>query len=490
MSGRPRSRQRSTATGSDPGPSTRTALGEVALRANRAADVDAALRAILDATVATLGFDAGGIYLLDGDSTASVRFCHALPPSFLSEVGTIDVGARPYSDLFLDERPLFLEHYERLAPGRARRWGFLSVASIPLAGRDRVLGALNVASKRRHRFPDDQRSLLVGIGREAGALLDRMSAEQSVRKSETNLRALVETSYDLFFVVDMQGHVLFTNEAVRRVLGYESGEALGMAVEEFHPPERREEARRIVRGMIEGRTDTCELPLLARSGEPVPAETRMTTGRWNGADVLFCSCRPRAAADAPNGLTTASLWPVEHRKSPRIAIHQRRVAQLTELIALELELPASRTALAMTAAEVHDVGKAGLALTSHRVSGPSAGEVVPDRHHPQFGYEMLRSIGVADPIPLIVLEHHERHDGTGYPRGLSGDQIETEAAIIAVADAAENLLSGRQGSTAAHDVGVILREQAGAAFEGDAAMAGARVLASGCYQPPLCLESP
>ncbi len=489
MSGRPRSRQRSATTEPSPSPSTRTTLGEVVLRSNRAVDVDGALRAILDATVATLGFDAGGIYLLDDESTASVRFCHALPPSFLSEVGTVDVGTRPYSDLFLDERPLFLEHYERLAPGRARRWDFLSVASIPLAGRDRVLGALNVASKRRHHFADDQRSLLVGIGREAGALLDRMSAEQSLRKSETNLRALVETSYDLFFVVDMQGRVLFTNEAVRRVLGYEFSEALGMAVEEFHPAERREDARRIVRGMVEGRTSICELPLLARSGEPVPAETRMTPGRWNGADVLFCSCRPRAAADDPNGLTTASLWPVEHRKNPRIAIHQRRVARLTELVALELGLPAERTALAMAAAEVHDVGKAGLALTAYHTPGHSVDEDAPDRHHPQFGYEMLRSIGVAHPIPLIVLEHHERYDGTGYPRGLSGDQIETEATIIAVADAAENLLNGQQGCTAAHDVRRILREQAGAAFEGDAAMACARVLESGCYPPPLCLES-
>jgi HD-GYP domain-containing protein (c-di-GMP phosphodiesterase class II) len=122
-------------------------------------------------------------------------------------------------------------------------------------------------------------------------------------------------------------------------------------------------------------------------------------------------------------------------RDPYTASHQRRVAELTLGIGRLLGLPADRLRGLELAAVIHDVGK--LSVPSELLCKPgliTSAEFELIKGHAAAGAELLKGIEFAWPIREIVWQHHERLDGSGYPRGLKGDQILIEARILAVAD--------------------------------------------------------
>jgi len=92
---------------------------------------------------------------------------------------------------------------------------------------------------------------------------------------------------DFLFVLENGGKILYMNFTVINRLGYRPEELLGQSVLFVHPPERREEAGRIVGEMLEGKAKFCPVPLMTKSGLQIPVETRVTRGFWDGKPVLF-----------------------------------------------------------------------------------------------------------------------------------------------------------------------------------------------------------
>ncbi len=132
------------------------------------------------------------------------------------------------------------------------------------------------------------------------------------------------------------------------------------------------------------------------------------------------------------------------RKDPRTARHQRRVATLACAIAAEMGLPEDECLGIHVAASLHDIGKVFLPadlLSIPRYVTDSERAVI--QAHPSVGYEVLRNIQYPWPVAQMVLQHHERLDGSGYPDGLTGDGILMGARIIAVADVFEAMCSDR-----------------------------------------------
>ncbi len=125
--------------------------------------------------------------------------------------------------------------------------------------------------------------------------------------------------------------------------------------------------------------------------------------------------------------------------------HQQRVAELSVAIARKMRLPEeSCVPLISMAALIHDIGK--IAVPAEILARPgklSQAEFALIKAHPQAGYDILRKAELPYPVPEAVLQHHERYDGTGYPAGLSGDEILPEASILAVADVVEAMSSHR-----------------------------------------------
>jgi putative two-component system response regulator len=140
---------------------------------------------------------------------------------------------------------------------------------------------------------------------------------------------------------------------------------------------------------------------------------------------------------------TAIATAVEMR-DPYTAGHQRRVAQLATAIALELGLEEGQIEGISLAASIHDVGKIYVPaelLNRPRKLTPLEFRLV--QTHVQNGYEIIKNVKFPWPVSDIILQHHERLDGTGYPNGLKGEGILLESRILAVADVVESMLSHR-----------------------------------------------
>ena len=155
-------------------------------------------------------------------------------------------------------------------------------------------------------------------------------------------------------------------------------------------------------------------------------------------------------------------------RDPHTAGHEMRVAQVTVAIARELGLDASSVEGLRIAAELHDIGK--LVLPSEILSRParlSDAEHEIVKKHASIGEEVLGAIEFPWPIALVVGQHHERLDGSGYPRGLSGDALRLESRILAVADVYESVTSYRPYRPGrGHDEAMkVLRRGAGAQFD-------------------------
>jgi|GEM_PF-4904026 len=138
------------------------------------------------------------------------------------------------------------------------------------------------------------------------------------------------------------------------------------------------------------------------------------------------------------------LGSVTELRDPYTAGHQKRVADLSVAIATELNLPARQVEGLQLAASVHDIGKimvpTEILCKPGRLS-PIEYELIKD--HAKAGHDILKDVVFPWPIARIVLEHHERLNGSGYPNALLGDQLLVESRILAVADVVESMCSHR-----------------------------------------------
>ena len=131
-------------------------------------------------------------------------------------------------------------------------------------------------------------------------------------------------------------------------------------------------------------------------------------------------------------------------RDPYTAGHQKRVASLASAIAREIQCPPEKLEGVYLAASIHDIGK--ISVPSEILSKPSRLspiEFVIVKEHAFNGYNILKDVVSPWPLAEIVYQHHERIDGSGYPRGLKGDEILQEARILTVADVVEAMASHR-----------------------------------------------
>ncbi|MGA9351607.1 MAG: HD domain-containing phosphohydrolase [Anaerolineae bacterium] len=132
-------------------------------------------------------------------------------------------------------------------------------------------------------------------------------------------------------------------------------------------------------------------------------------------------------------------------RDPYTAGHQRRVTQLACAIAKEMGLPAEQIEGIRMAGLIHDLGKINVPAEILSKPGPLTElEFGLIKMHPRVGHDVLNgTIEFPWPVAQIVLQHHERMDGSGYPEGLAGEKILLEARILAVADVVEAMASNR-----------------------------------------------
>ena len=135
---------------------------------------------------------------------------------------------------------------------------------------------------------------------------------------------------------------------------------------------------------------------------------------------------------------------VVESRDPYTAGHQARVAELSAAIGRQLGLDDRRIEGVTYAATIHDAGKVGVPIDLLSRPGRLAEEEMAlIRRHPRIGWEITSRFEWPWPVAEVILQHHERMDGTGYPQGLRGDEILLEARIVAVADVFDAVSSRR-----------------------------------------------
>ena len=127
-----------------------------------------------------------------------------------------------------------------------------------------------------------------GISRDITA---KKRAEKAIRESEENFRAFFDTIGDLIVVTEPGGKILYANKALNRKLGYSPEELRTMFFFQLHSQNQLQEAEKILSEMLKGERESCPLPLMKKSGEFLPVETRIWFGRWNGQECIFSLCK-------------------------------------------------------------------------------------------------------------------------------------------------------------------------------------------------------
>jgi putative nucleotidyltransferase with HDIG domain len=203
------------------------------------------------------------------------------------------------------------------------------------------------------------------------------------------------------------------------------------------------------------------------------AQSRPLTGDLSGCELV-------ESEEAFLGSHVRALMVSLAEKDEYTEEHTRRVALRAVQVGEELGLSPSRLRELATGAIVHDIGK--LAVPDAILKKPdklSADEFDIVKRHSEKGYRTLKELGFRQSVRRLVLDHHERLDGSGYPRGLSGPSITLDARILAVCDVYDALISARVYRHAfPHDQAIgILRDEAGTKLDRRCVAALERVLA-------------
>lgn len=331
-----------------------------------------------------------------------------------------------------------------------------------------------------------------------GRPLKILMVEDSESDAALNIRALEAAGYDVSF------ELVSTAATMRSALG---GQAFDLVLSDHSLPQfdspsalalLQESGRDIpfivvsgaigeemaVRLMKAGAQDYVMKGNLARLGPAVERELRdaeIRRERKRGEARLKETLeRLRLAVTS----TIQVLGRTVEARDPYTAGHQERTTRLAEAIAVEMGLDPEKIDGLRLAGQVHDLGK--ISIPAEILSKPTALNPVEYKlvkTHAQKGYEILREVEFPWPIAEIVYQHHERMDGSGYPRGLAGNNILLEARILSVSDTVEAMASHRPYRRAPGIQAALeeIEAKSGVLYDSDAAAACVRLFRTGGF---------
>ena len=290
-------------------------------------------------------------------------------------------------------------------------------------------------------------------------ITERKLAEEALRRSEEKYRLLVDNANDGVFIAQ-DGRIKFPNPKVMQILGYTADELAGIQyLDLVHPVDRV-----IVHQAKEKRATSSEtasvfsIRVVSRTGREIWAQISSVPIFWDERPATLNFVRDitdqRIREDElrqtveklrkVTGATVQAMAQTVEVRDPYTAGHQKRVSNIARAIATQMALSSDMVEGIRMAGNIHDIGK--ISVPAEILSKPGTLTDIQFaliKAHPKTGYEILKGIEFPYDIARIVLQHHERIDGSGYPQGLCDDDILLEARILAVADVVEAMSSHR-----------------------------------------------
>jgi len=363
-----------------------------------------------------------------------------------------DVIGHYVTDFYVipEEREAFTEELKKS--------GYINDYEIKLRGKNGRVIDVSVSSKiiiGKDGYPEGVEGVLRDITR-------RKKAERAVRESEEKYRSMVEHSLQGIVIIH-DFRIVYVNSAFAKITGYSNQELLAFAPEEVtelvHPDDRKLVWGRMKR-RLQGERVPSRYEYRAIKKDRSIIWIQMVANRieYQGKPavqgaVLDITDRMRAEEEIKKSYerlrtifdeTVNALASAVEMRDPFTAGHQQRVAKLACAIAGEMGLTDEQIEGIRTAGLIHDIGK--IYVPAEILSKPTPlteAEKSLVQNHTQVGYDVLKGIEFPWPVAEIVLQHHERMLGSGYPQGLSGEDILLEARILGVADVVETMYSHR-----------------------------------------------
>ncbi|MFH0791319.1 MAG: HD domain-containing phosphohydrolase [Candidatus Omnitrophota bacterium] len=261
-------------------------------------------------------------------------------------------------------------------------------------------------------------------------LKELRESKDTIERGRINFLNIVENNINGIIILDQAGLVRYINPAAEKILGRKEEEIVGSLFNYISSP-----------------NDKKEIEIVNNTGKTLLIELAAAKTEWENKSATLVSIRDMSYLKSVEELerlkrvyiqTVNALIMSAEKRDPYTGGHQRKVARLAISIAQEMKCSNNFVECVGLAGILHDIGKIYVPdkiLTKPDKLDREEWDII--KNHPQFGYDILKHIDFPWPIAQIILQHHERLDGSGYPHGLSGGQILLEAKIIAVADVVE-----------------------------------------------------
>jgi len=284
-------------------------------------------------------------------------------------------------------------------------------------------------------------------------ILKEQRVEKKLKESEEKYRALFENTGTATMIIEEDGTISMINTQGEKLSGYSKEEIENkMKWNDFVIPEDMEKMRKyhIARRKAGEKPPTeYEFSFIDRKSnvKNIFLKTGMVPNTKNSIISLMDITKHKILEERLQKTMVAAIdtmSKIVEAKDPYTAGHQRNVSQIATFIAQEMKLPQDKIEGTRIASLIHDIGKISVPTELLNKSiALSYIEFSLIKNHSQIGYDILKSIDFSYPVAKIVLQHHERLDGSGYPNNLKGDEIMLEAKIIGVADVVEAMSSHR-----------------------------------------------
>jgi PAS domain S-box-containing protein/putative nucleotidyltransferase with HDIG domain len=341
--------------------------------------------------------------------------------------------------------------------------GVRSLVAVPIMSADSALGFIGFESCQPNKvWSENIIALLKIVGEIFAFAISRKQVTDELRQSQSKYRVLFEYANDGILLV-RKGEIVDCNSKIVSMFNKDRSQIIGCSSINVSCPKvaekylRKEMAKR-EKLALSGKPQSFEWKYCMNNGDLFDAEVSLN--RVAVGDEVFLQAVIRDITDRKRSeeklehtlqnlqkTMAGTIQVIAHVVETRDAYtagHQRRVADLASAIAVEMNLSPDMIEGIRMAGVIHDIGK--ISVPAEILSKPGElrqkeFELIKD--HPETGYDILKDVEFPWPIADIILQHHERMNGSGYPKGLTKDQILLEARIIALSDVVEAIASHR-----------------------------------------------
>ncbi len=318
------------------------------------------------------------------------------------------------------------------------------------------------------------------------AQMERLQMQQALAENEARFRLLAENASDMISRLSTGGHFLYVSPACRTILGYDPEELLNRLSFDFVHPNDLPKFKTLFSAQPDaGRVYTISYQARHRSGHYLWLESsaraivesqtkKIVEIQTASRDITERKAAEKALETAHQNLQEAYQRTIEgwvralDLRDRETEGHTQRVTELTVRVARHLGFTQEELTHIRRGALLHDMGKMAIPDTILHKPGPlNEAEWERMRQHPIYAYDMLSPISYLQPALEIPFCHHERWDGSGYPRGLKGEEIPLAARLFAIVDVWDALLSDRpyRKKLPREEVIAYLREKSGQLFD-------------------------